>query len=820
MWVFRVEDGRYLAVNEAACKRYGYSETELLGMTVFDIRSPTDVPKVKASLANLSAGGELSAPHVWEHRTKNGHRLFVEVLSTIIEIDSVKACFSVLRDVTAEQELRAAQERFFELAQDVMVIRTLEGELIHINPAATRILGWSVAELASMKPLDLIHGDDHQTQQSNFDAFMRQPGPRRWDARVRAKDGTYRWFEWSGTIDFHTERAYAVARDVSEAREIHERLRKSESGLAWAQEASHLGSWSYEASTGLFNLSDEYYRITGYEPGGYEPTWENIMARVHPEDVPLVNVSPASLSPDRRSYKIEIRLVRPNGDVRTVLSYYENTFNLDGSIHSVNGTIWDVTDQKNAQEIHKWLAEIVASSSDAIIGKSLDGIVLSWNNAAERLYGYSATEMIGESIQKLIPPHYEGELDRILSRLRKGERVQEFETERMDCHGRIFEVAVTISPIQTEDGRVIGAATIARDISARKETERQLANRLAQLTALRTIDLSITGTFELPLTLEIVVTQTLATTNVDSACIFVFDCDSGETLLVSTGSASGNPIGVEQLQVAVNLAQQAVETQSVTSYRLVTGDFEYEARPFIAKGKAYGALVISHGNGTNRSDEQARFLEALTGQAAIAVESARLFEDIRNSREALERAYDETLEGWSRALDLRDHETEGHSRRVTELTSKLAARIGLPEEVILQIRRGALLHDIGKLGVPDSILSKPGPLTDAEWIVMRKHPQFGRDILAPIAFLQPALEIPYCHHEKWDGSGYPQGLREEEIPLSARIFALADVWDALVSDRPYRKGWTVERVIEHIRDQAGRHFDPALVPIFLEQVQT
>ncbi|EFO79290.1 response regulator receiver modulated metal dependent phosphohydrolase [Oscillochloris trichoides DG-6] len=189
--------------------------------------------------------------------------------------------------------------------------------------------------------------------------------------------------------------------------------------------------------------------------------------------------------------------------------------------------------------------------------------------------------------------------------------------------------------------------------------------------------------------------------------------------------------------------------------------------------------------------------------------------ELETAYDALQQAYDTTILGWSRALDLRDRETEGHSQRVTNMSVRMAKMLGLPESEIVHLRRGALLHDIGKLGIPDAILHKPGPLTPEEWVIMRLHPVYAYEWLAPIEYLRPALDIPYCHHEKWDGSGYPQGLAGTAIPLAARIFAFADVWDAMRSDRPYRKSMPVERVKQHIAEISGSHFDPDLTPIFL-----
>jgi putative two-component system response regulator len=191
---------------------------------------------------------------------------------------------------------------------------------------------------------------------------------------------------------------------------------------------------------------------------------------------------------------------------------------------------------------------------------------------------------------------------------------------------------------------------------------------------------------------------------------------------------------------------------------------------------------------------------------------------LREANTQLLSAYEATIEGWSHALDLRDRETEGHSRRVTELTAKLAQALGMRNNEIMHIRRGALLHDMGKIGVPDSILHKPDKLTDEEWTVMRQHPQLVYDMLYPIEYLRPALEIPFCHHEKWDGTGYPRGLKGEEIPIAARLFAVVDVWDALTSDRPYRPAWSEAEALTYIREQSGRHFDPQVVELFFKLV--
>jgi len=244
----------------------------------------------------------------------------------------------------------------------------------------------------------------------------------------------------------------------------------------------------------------------------------------------------------------------------------------------------------------------------------------------------------------------------------------------------------------------------------------------------------------------------------------------------------------------------------------------YVGVPLIAKGQVKGVLEIFHRSPLDSDPQWLEFLETMASQAAIAIDNATLFNDLQRSNLELTLAYDTTLEGWAKALELRDEETEGHTRRVTEMTLELVQEMGINSGEIEHIRRGALLHDIGKMGIPDSILLKPGKLTEDEWEIMRQHPVFAYNFISQIEYLHPAVDIPYCHHEKWDGSGYPRGLKGEHIPLSARIFAVIDVWDALSSDRPYRKAWEQDRVKAHIKEEAGLHFDPAVVEKFLQMI--
>ncbi len=220
-------------------------------------------------------------------------------------------------------------------------------------------------------------------------------------------------------------------------------------------------------------------------------------------------------------------------------------------------------------------------------------------------------------------------------------------------------------------------------------------------------------------------------------------------------------------------------------------------------------------NGGPANPASLYLLKALALQASLAVDNATLFSDLQGDIVDLPRAYDAALEVWVRALDQRAGEAEGHTHRVTDLTVRLARAMRFSKADLVHVRRGAQLHDIGKMSVPDRILLKPGALTDEEWAIMRRHPIYAYELLMPIAYLQPAVDIPYCHHEKWDGTGYPRGLRGEEIPLAARIFAVVDVWDSMREGRPYRPAWPSDQVRLYIREQAYTHFDPKVVEAFL-----
>jgi putative nucleotidyltransferase with HDIG domain len=377
--------------------------------------------------------------------------------------------------------------------------------------------------------------------------------------------------------------------------------------------------------------------------------------------------------------------------------------------------------------------------------------------------------------------------------------------------------------------------TAQQELIQRREAEKRLQLQLKRLSALQNINIAITTNIDLQIPLYLLLEQVTDQLDVDAADVLLMDEENQQLFFVAGRGFQTDALKYTKLNIGEGLAGRAAEIMDVVYINdlseektllkqspLLEGEgfVAYYGAPLISKGKVQGVLEVFHRSPLKPDEEWENFLHTLTSETAIAVDNALLFRDLEKSNLDLAVAYETTLEGWARTLELRDRETQGHSQRVLDLTLRLARKLGFTDEELVHVQRGALLHDIGKMGVPDHILLKEGTLTEAEWEIMRKHPIYAYEMLSTIPFLRKALDIPYCHHEKWDGSGYPRGLKGEEIPLSARIFAIVDVWDALLSDRPYRKAWTEEKTLEYIKAESGSHFDPMVVDAFMQIQQS
>jgi len=375
--------------------------------------------------------------------------------------------------------------------------------------------------------------------------------------------------------------------------------------------------------------------------------------------------------------------------------------------------------------------------------------------------------------------------------------------------------------------------TAREEIVERKRAEESAIRQLSRLKTLHSIDSSITSSFNIHITLKTILDELVSHIKADAANIILFNSHMNTFEIASrTGFKFKTKINATP-RAQAGLASLAAQQQTVLYIEDLTDNalyhsgfiddgenfISYYGFPLYIKGELLGVLEIYHRSHLKLNEENSEFFQTLATQTAIAIDNHSMFDNLQKTNKDLQLAYETTLEGWSAALDLRDKETEGHTLRVTELTLKLARIMDVRENDLIHIRRGSLLHDMGKMGIPDRILQKPGKLTDEERSIIEQHPTYAYNLLSPIPYLQPALDIPYCHHEKWNGTGYPRKLKGEKIPFAARLFAVVDVYDALRSDRPYRDGWDKQKTLDYIQNESGEHFDPNVVKVFINMVR-
>jgi len=477
------------------------------------------------------------------------------------------------------------------------------------------------------------------------------------------------------------------------------------------------------------------------------------------------------------------RVIKPDGAIVWQEWTDQAIRNEYGQVVEFQSVGRDVTQRKRSEEAllkaEEKYRNIFENTIEAITQTSLDGKFITANPAAARLLGYNSPEELIASVAEIERQFYVDPRRReeFISLMKEHENMTGFESEVYRKDGSTIWISENSRVVRDKNGTFLYYEGTTVDITARKRAEELLRESEQRYKTL----------FEI-------------------APIQIFTKDRSGKYTSSNaennkywranriGYTDADLYGFEETREIRRMDQHVMETgKDITFEQLVETDI--------------GPVTLLTSK-TPLRDAQGNIIGLLTTSVDI---SAR-----KRAEEELAVAYDTTLEGWAKALELRDKETEGHSRRVTELSMKLARAAGVNKDDLIHIYRGAIIHDIGKMAVPDEVLRKADTLTPSEWEIIRKHPTTAYELLSPIPYLKKALEIPYCHHEKWDGSGYPQGLKGEEIPLSARIFAVVDVWDAVQSDRPYNKAWPVEKTIAYMKEQSGKYFDPNIVKVFLE----
>ncbi|WP_412029780.1 PAS domain S-box protein [Deinococcus yunweiensis] len=823
-------DWKITYVNAAA--NFGHPTTDIIGPPL-SVLSPDAhrLPVIQAAQRTLETG-------MSQHVSMPADTLHRELDATTFATDDGVAV--LMRDVTAERQvqrdLQDSQERFLKVFEAsplaITITRLQDGQFVDTNPAFTRLSGYAREDVIGRTSEELRLWADAGERAAAITVMQTRGQLLEQPITFQLKSGEIRPGILSMVPVTLTGDACVVSliRDVSDEQRAQQAAREAAAELQRTLDQSPDMIVSIDVHGRFVRVSAACERLLGYRPA--EMAGQPFVAFLHPEDRERSVQAAAHPETLQGGATFENRYIHQDGGV--VWMEWSSVQVFGGILYAVAR---DITARRAATADQAFLAAIVQASTDAIMGLSLDGTIRAWNTGAERMFGTPASEMIGRHLMDIVPSELVDEERAILVRVAHGERPPPIETVRMTRSGIRLPVQVNVAPITDGQGAVVGISGIVQDISHRRAAEQQirqlntsLQRKLDYLTGLRAIDQAIASNLDLPLTLGIVLDQVKAHTDADAVTALLLEPhDLTLSCIGSRGFTTPWPHDLavrlgDTIAGRVVLSRQPVtvdELRDVTwspewQTRLMREELTtYAAVPVLAKGRVLGVIEVLRRRPFDPASDWLEILQTLAGQAAIAVDNAQLFLDLERGNFDLNLAYQETIEGWARALDLRDHETEGHSRRVTEQTVELCRALGVSSEHLVHVRRGALLHDIGKMGIADAILLKPGPLTDDEWVQMRRHPGYAVELLTPIQFLRPALDIPHHHHEKWDGSGYPAGLKGSAIPLTARAFAVVDVYDALTNDRPYRAAWPRERALAHLQAQAGTHFDPAVVQVFV-----
>jgi PAS domain S-box-containing protein len=827
------ENGVFLDVNQTSEKMYGYSRSDFIGRTPEFLSAPgrNDLAAI-VEFVRKAYAGEPQQFEFWGLR-KDGSILPKDVSLTPGVYFGKKAVIAVARDITerkrAEQALMESEQRYRAVVENSLAgvyITTLKGEILYMNDAVRQIFEYDTTE--ELKSAGVLAVYKNPKDRDLFLRSLRETGKiDSIEIEATTKTGRTKIVDLYATLTGEIITGLLI--DITERKQMAVALAESEKSYRMLFENMPLGLYRTAPDGRILDANPELVKLFGFQE---RATLLAVNANDLYVDPGVRGRFKVNAEQTEKITNYEAEYKRPDGTTFWAEDNIRVIRDEQGRILFYEGSLIDITERKQAEEALRQREEqyrVLFETAPIGIGvASRSGQLLVFNEASLKPGGYTR-----EDIQKMggVQGLYYDSRQRmqILSIFEKQGALSQYPVQFKRKDGTPYDALLTLTPTWFEGQLAVQA--IVEDITERKRSEEAVRHQLDRLAALREIDAAITGSMDMRLALNILLAHASAELGGDAVNVLLLNTHT-QTLEYYAGRGFRTS-GIEHSRLrlgegfagraALERATVAIPDLSVASEKfirahlLVGEDFvTYHCVPLIAKGQVKGVLEVFHRAAFTPTDEWLNFLETLAGQAAIAIDNAQLFEDLQRSNMELILAYDATIEGWSRAMDLRDKETEGHTQRVTDLTIRLARELGMNEDQLLHVRRGALLHDMGKLGIPDSILHKPGELTAGEKAIMQYHPQYANDMLSQIAYLRPAIDIPYCHHEHWDGTGYPRGLKGGQIPLAARIFAVIDVWDALSFDRPYRKGWPEEKVVAHIKEQAGAYFDPQVVEAFLK----
>jgi PAS domain S-box-containing protein len=780
-------DGNILEVNNSACRTFRYEVSEFLHLGIRDL------------VSHLPAQENFEFTKMVKNCNKHCEHLFIRKDSTnffgrvdIIQLSNSNYQFFI-RDITEQKNTQESLRRssilfstIFEQSPIPISLADLETEkYLEVNPAFLSMTGYKREEVVGHEYKELNYWVNSKQRRHVISLLRHNKKVRNLPIEIQTKQNEIKNNLISSEMISLDNHPYFLTMGIEVTRRVQENLelRHKTEDLELINEMN-----------AAINRGEKLKNIIQKLAVAMKTAFLEIEASIFmlaPDEKNLESAGTTfTVSPEIRKYYPQIEILLTENPL----------FPISGSkiikkvIESKQPVLLD-----NQIDVNDWIQE----STQSIIAHS-DEAKLNLNETIRGIY-----QKLGIGFVFLIPLVSEKKVIGSMNII----SVQKFNKEDIE---RIVKISNQVT-----------AAII------HKKTEEDMLVQLKRIKVLNEINRAINSNLNLNLILDLLVKRLRSQLNVDATAIllkkpfssqFEIVADDGieaqimENFTVNYGHGLAGNVAVERKILVIDDLRKTDTRYDLNENLIKEGFISFIGVPLISKGNIKGVIDIFNRQPIHIDSSWMEYLEILGEQAAIAIENAQSFEEIQASNQELIAAYNATIAGWSRALDLRDKETEGHSQRVTKLTLQLAEAVGLPQEQMIQIRRGTLLHDIGKIGVPDSILHKPGPLNEEEWKVMRSHPQVAYDLLSDIDYLRGAISIPYCHHEKWDGSGYPRGLKGEEIPIEARIFSVADAWDALTNDRPYRSAWSKEKVIEYLQNQAGIAYDPQIVKIFLKQI--
>lgn len=767
---------------------------------------------------------------------------FLRAVGSLLAIAVENArLFSAIQDelrLRTEQEAQLRmQTTALQSAANAILIANREGLIQWVNPAFEKLTGYSLEEVRGKTPRILKSGrQDLQFYRELWNTILAGDV---WRGKLinRRKDGSLYVEEQTITpvLDEQAEiqSFIAIKEDASERERAQRDIRALREFNESVVETIREGIVASNAEGIITFMNPALEELLGYRR---EELVGEHSRKIFPEDQHHILEEADALRMRGESSRYMVDLLHRDGTRIPVLISGSPRFEGEEFVGTL-AAVTDMRDQKKVEtqlrEVLEFNAGIVQQMAEGIVIQDEEGRFTFANPAALQMLGYSLEELLELPWTAVIHPGDHEIVRQADSRRQRGE-ADRYEARLIRKDGGIIHVLVAGRPRMVE-GQFAGSLAVFTDVTAQKQAAEQIQKQIEHLQALRSIDIAIAGSLDINVTLEVLLSQVLDHLQVDAGAVFLLDPHESRLRYEAGAGFRGRAFREVSIPLTEGLVAQAVRSRKTIPFLSFADEpdaipdfpaIQEEGftgmclAPLIAKGRVLGVLAVFT-RGLRELDEAwPSYLEAMAARAAIAVDNAAIFRELNESHLHLSRALDEVLMGWARTVELRSGEGEGHTERVVRLSLQLARQLGMRGEELVHLRRGALLHDIGNLALPDALLRKPKPLTPSERAQIEEHPAFAYAILSPIEFLRPAIDIPFCHHERWDGSGYPRHLRGETIPLIARIFAVVDVWAALTSDRPHREAWSEEKACNYLKEQAGVLFDPGVVEVFLKQLGT